>query len=147
MPESVFQPPRKVILTPAQLSCFQASDTHKEIIHYISQLNESVVGVKLGDPCPISPGISALLDLLSEVGAVAKGIPPVQNSASRFGNPAFRTFYDKISEVGIPLFEVWHTFSNHRYQPLYIPVCRIYNPKQYPKWKPTLKNRGAIGRG
>ena len=32
---------------------------------------------------------------------IAKETPPVDNAASRFGNPAFRTFYDKISEVGV----------------------------------------------
>lgn len=26
-------------------------------------------------------------------------IPPVENSKSRFGNPAFRQFYDRLSNV------------------------------------------------
>ncbi len=29
---------------------------------------------------------------------IAKKTPPVENAASRFGNPAFRTFYDKVAE-------------------------------------------------
>lgn len=37
--------------------------------------------------------------MLNEVEEIAKGVPPVDNKASRFGNPAFRTFYDKVSEV------------------------------------------------
>lgn len=44
-------------------------------------------------------GVTAILNVLDKVEQVAKETPPVDNKASRFGNPAFRTFYDKISEV------------------------------------------------
>jgi hypothetical protein len=33
------------------------------------------------------------------VEALAKETPPVDNAASRFGNPAFRTFYDKVQQA------------------------------------------------
>jgi serine/threonine-protein phosphatase 2A activator len=39
------------------------------------------------------------LNVLEEIAQIAKDIPPVDNAASRFGNPAFRTFYDKVSDV------------------------------------------------
>jgi serine/threonine-protein phosphatase 2A activator len=32
-------------------------------------------------------------------------IPPVENSASRFGNPAFRAFYDKVTSELVSLHE------------------------------------------
>ena len=44
-------------------------------------------------------GVQAVLDVLDRVSETAKSIPPVDNKASRFGNPAFRTFYDKVQEV------------------------------------------------
>jgi Phosphotyrosyl phosphate activator (PTPA) protein len=47
----------------------------------------------------IEKGATAVLDLLEKIAQIAKDIPPVDNAASRFGNPAFRTFYDKVSEV------------------------------------------------
>ena len=40
-----------------------------------------------------------MLDILDDISAMAHSIPPVDNKLSRFGNPAFRTFYDKVSEV------------------------------------------------
>ena len=46
-----FQPPRKFILTKLQLDWFQTSETHKNVISYIETLNESVVSIKLTDPC------------------------------------------------------------------------------------------------
>jgi len=44
-------------------------------------------------------GASAVLEILNRVEKIAREIPPVDNAASRFGNPAFRTLYDKIQEV------------------------------------------------
>lgn len=37
--------------------------------------------------------------MLDRVEDIAKATPPVDNKASRFGNPAFRTFYDKVAEA------------------------------------------------
>lgn len=39
------------------------------------------------------------MKILDEVNDIARGIPPVDNKASRFGNPAFRTVYDTIQEA------------------------------------------------
>lgn len=94
-----YQSPRKCILSQDQLAIFQSSKTHNQIVSYIGTLNEAVVGVKLTDPCSESKGVQAILQALDNVEEVAKATPAVDNSASRFGNPAFRTFYDKVSEV------------------------------------------------
>ncbi|THU84548.1 Phosphotyrosyl phosphatase activator, partial [Dendrothele bispora CBS 962.96] len=94
-----FQPPHKAILTPVQLEWFQTSDTHKNVISYIETLNEVIVGAKLSDKCEESSSVKAILQILDKVEQVAKDTPTVENSASRFGNPAFRTFYDKINEL------------------------------------------------
>ncbi|TFY81861.1 hypothetical protein EWM64_g2155 [Hericium alpestre] len=98
-------PPHKAILTKDQLAAFQASKTHNDIISYIETLNGAVVGVKLTDPCPESPAISALVHVLDEVEEIAKATPPIDNAASRFGNPAFRVFYDKLQKAAPQLHE------------------------------------------
>ncbi|KAH8112782.1 Phosphotyrosyl phosphatase activator [Phellopilus nigrolimitatus] len=90
--------PRKRILTKEQMEAFQTSKTHQEIISYIETLNESVVGVKLTDECTMSEGVKSVLNVLDKVEELARNTPPIDNSDSRFGNPAFRAFYDKISE-------------------------------------------------
>ncbi|KAJ7460699.1 Phosphotyrosyl phosphatase activator [Mycena latifolia] len=94
-----FQTPAKAILTPAQLEYFQTCPTHTDILAYIGALNESVVGVKLSAECVQSDGVTAVLGVLGAVEEAAHAIPPVENAASRFGNPAFRTFYDRVSEL------------------------------------------------
>ena len=40
-----------------------------------------------------------VIGVLDMVERIAKDTPPVDNAASRFGNPAFRTFYDRVVEV------------------------------------------------
>ncbi|KIK68418.1 hypothetical protein GYMLUDRAFT_68282 [Collybiopsis luxurians FD-317 M1] len=96
-----FFQPRKALLTLPQLEWFQSSETHKSILDFIQALNEAVVSVKLSDGNKLdeSAPVKAILSILDRVEEIAKSIPPVENSASRFGNPAFRTFYDKISET------------------------------------------------
>ena len=50
-----FQKPRKAILSQEQLTQFQESQCHKDIVAYIETLNASVTGVKLSDECSQSP--------------------------------------------------------------------------------------------
>ena len=109
-----FQVPRKAILTKEQLEFFQTSKTRQEVISYIEVLNDAVVGVRLNDECSLSTGAAAVLVLLDSVERVARDTPPVENSASRFGNPAFRTFYDCVSEVRLSILNWIEVFVNHR---------------------------------
>jgi serine/threonine-protein phosphatase 2A activator len=46
---SSYTPPIKYILSPAHLAAFQRSNTHAEILEFVDELNESVVGVRLQD--------------------------------------------------------------------------------------------------
>lgn len=94
---------RKAILTHDQLAWFQSSHTRDHILAYILALNDAVLNVKLTDDSLPSPQVLAVLNILDTVDQVAAEIPPVHNSASRFGNPAFRSFYDKVSQVRLPL--------------------------------------------
>ncbi|KAJ7202632.1 Phosphotyrosyl phosphatase activator [Mycena pura] len=94
-----FRTPAKAIVTPAQLEFFRTSPTHNDILAYVGALNGAVVGVKLSAPCSTSDGVTAVLRILDTVAETARAIPPVENTASRFGNPAFRTFYDRVAEL------------------------------------------------
>ncbi|KAF5366114.1 hypothetical protein D9757_010952 [Collybiopsis confluens] len=100
-----YQPPRKALLSAPQLQSFQSSETHKIITDFIETLNEAAVGVKLSDGNSLeqSAAVKAILAILDDVEEIATSTPPVENSASRFGNPAFRTFYDKVSETSASL--------------------------------------------
>ena len=46
------------------------------------------------------------MEILDEVEKIVQDTPPVDNAASRFGNPAFKTFYDKVVEVSVIVINV-----------------------------------------
>lgn len=41
------------------------------------------------------------MNILDIVKKLAIETPPVDNNKSRFGNPSFRTFYDKVQDVSL----------------------------------------------
>lgn len=114
-----FEIPTKYILSSDQLEDFQNSQTHADIVTFIEQLNESVISVKLTDDVEVTvrslffvlksaaearhtaqeQRIDSILNILEQVQSIASQTPPVDNKASRFGNPAFRTFHDKVEQV------------------------------------------------
>ncbi|KAG8792484.1 Serine/threonine-protein phosphatase 2A activator 2 [Ceratobasidium sp. 428] len=97
--DTEYTTPYKAILSPDDLETWKQSATHQKIVDYILQLNTSIIGKKLTDSIPESEGIGSVIKILEQVESIAQGTPPVHNNASRFGNPAFKTFYDKIQEA------------------------------------------------
>lgn len=113
--------PTKRIISRAHLQSFLDSPTHQDLVDFLEELNESVVGYKLTEEvgesevsllllcywragclnadCPRAKAVRSLLEVLREVEQTVKDTPPVDNGKSRFGNPAFKTFYDRIAEV------------------------------------------------
>lgn len=53
--DSKYVTPYKAILTPTQLDFFRTtSKTHDAVLSFVKDLNESVVGIKLGVECHVS---------------------------------------------------------------------------------------------
>ncbi|KAJ9096581.1 hypothetical protein QFC19_007113 [Naganishia cerealis] len=102
---SAVELPRKRILTQAHLKAFQESGTYKDLVDFVEELNTAIIGKTLSEAIEISPAIATILEILDEVEQIAQNTPPVDNAASRFGNPAFKTFYDKLEERSTKLHE------------------------------------------
>ncbi|KDE06777.1 hypothetical protein MVLG_02973 [Microbotryum lychnidis-dioicae p1A1 Lamole] len=102
-PPSPSSSPAKRIISRAHLQRFLDSPTHQHVIDYIQRLNEAVVDVKLTDTVQCSPAVDALLSVLQRIENIVEETPPIDNGKSRFGNPAFRTFYDKVVEQSAEL--------------------------------------------
>ena len=88
--------PVKRIISPESLEKFLESPTHAEIVSFIETLNAACTNVKLTTPCQQSAVIDSLLGILDSVVKLTEETPAVDNKMSRFGNPAFKTLYDKI---------------------------------------------------
>ncbi|KAI8821653.1 uncharacterized protein EV422DRAFT_526481 [Fimicolochytrium jonesii] len=100
-----FQVPTRSILTSEDLEKFQTSDTHKEILGFIESLSASVRGNTLRTEVPKSETVKKLISILDRLDEWVKEIPPAENAKSRFGNPAFKTWYDRLSTHAESLLE------------------------------------------
>ncbi|KAJ2811942.1 Serine/threonine-protein phosphatase 2A activator 2 [Coemansia furcata] len=90
--------PARQILTPDDLVRFQESTACSEILAFLDTLNDSVIGIKTTDAIVDSEIIQKLLRLLDAVQQTNKDIKPIETN-SRFGNAAFRDFYDKVEQT------------------------------------------------
>ncbi|VDB86471.1 unnamed protein product [Peniophora sp. CBMAI 1063] len=100
-----YKTPTKAILSAEQLKAFESTSTHAALISYIETLNSAVVNVKLTMDCSQSSGVEFALKALDRVEEIARATPPVDNKASRFGNPAFKTFHDRVLEESATIHE------------------------------------------
>ncbi|POY75621.1 putative Peptidylprolyl isomerase [Rhodotorula taiwanensis] len=90
--------PTKRIVSRHHLELWLESDAHRQVQHFVDHLNSATVGVKLSDDIHVGANVQAILDVLDDVKQIYHDTPPVDNGKSRFGNPAFRTFYDKVAQ-------------------------------------------------
>ncbi|PLW58791.1 hypothetical protein PCANC_00334 [Puccinia coronata f. sp. avenae] len=90
--------PKKLIISNTHLQAFISSATHAEVVEFIENLNHSIIGdFPLDHPVVPLLGIY-ILRILKRVKEIAHSHPPVDNGASRSGNPAFREFYDHLDD-------------------------------------------------
>ncbi|CAG8475567.1 8876_t:CDS:2 [Paraglomus brasilianum] len=93
-----FRIPRKEILTRDDLAKFHESEAYEEFLNFIVRLNNSVKGLPLSTECHVSQVVQHMLEVLNTVNSYCDEIPPLHNKQSRYGNPAFRDFYDRIAK-------------------------------------------------
>ncbi|PWN47542.1 PTPA-domain-containing protein [Violaceomyces palustris] len=96
--------PKKRIISPAHLKKFQDSQTFADILDFVQSCNGCVLGKSLDQEVEQSAAIRAILDLLQTVKQIQASTPPdTSGPSSRFGNPAFRTFYARLKERCVDL--------------------------------------------
>ncbi|KAJ1563631.1 Serine/threonine-protein phosphatase 2A activator, partial [Cladochytrium tenue] len=96
---SSFRVPERAILTKEDLARWLESETMAEFMGFVEELNSVVKNKKLSDPVPISKACETILSALDEVEGWVSEIPAVTSTASRFGNPAFRDWFDKLESA------------------------------------------------
>lgn len=65
---------------------------------FVQIVNEAVRGKTMNDAIPSSPVIDKLLKLLDTLNSWADEIPPI-DQPQRFGNQAFRTWWERLRDV------------------------------------------------
>lgn len=78
---------------------WEKSQAYAEYLGFILALNEEVEGVSISEASrTVSPRVMSILKVLDKIDALIDEIPPIQQP-QRFGNQAFRTWYQQLQEV------------------------------------------------
>ncbi|KAI8814986.1 Phosphotyrosyl phosphatase activator [Cladochytrium replicatum] len=98
---SSFRIPTRAILSPADLDLFASSQVYDDFLGFVVALSDSVRGKKLSDAGGLrkSDAVNGLLVTLEALMDLCDEVPAVDNAKSRFGNPAFQTWYDKMEKT------------------------------------------------
>ncbi|KAH7652822.1 serine/threonine-protein phosphatase 2A activator protein [Dioscorea alata] len=101
-----FEAPSKKIASPDDIAHFHSIPAGRHFLGFVSALSHCSRGLKISDPVPISATISSLLSLLQALSSWLPLFPPLPHP-SRYGNPAFRSWHQKLvdeaSSVVLPL--------------------------------------------
>lgn len=90
--------PQKRIVSPGSMKRWQNSDTFDQILGFVMACNDAVIGTKLTQKIEESAAVEAIMSILNTIMKIVEEVPPEEGSSSRFGNPAFRTFYKRVQE-------------------------------------------------
>eukprot|EP01102_Stenamoeba_stenopodia_P014598 TRINITY_DN4870_c0_g1_i1.p1 TRINITY_DN4870_c0_g1~~TRINITY_DN4870_c0_g1_i1.p1 ORF type:complete len:452 (+),score=95.67 TRINITY_DN4870_c0_g1_i1:173-1528(+) len=86
------------IFTPADLQAFVNSETYNSFLNFIIALSESVRGLPMSNECFVSPLITKMIEIIEMITSWVDEIPPQEQHKSRFGNPSFQIWIDKVTE-------------------------------------------------
>ncbi|URE43024.1 serine threonine-protein phosphatase 2A activator 2, partial [Musa troglodytarum] len=96
-----FEIPSKRISSPDDIRRFHSSEAGRHFVGFVATLSRSVRGRKLSDPVPspLPAPLSGLLSLLHTLARWIDEIPPLPH-ASRYGNPAYRSWHARLTDEG-----------------------------------------------
>ncbi|KAK9510710.1 hypothetical protein O3M35_005445 [Rhynocoris fuscipes] len=89
--------PTRAVLNPEDMSKWEKSEAYFEYLGFITAMNEEIKGKSCTGVYHLSPIVEAVLALLGTFKGWVSEIPPIQQP-QRFGNKAFRTWYDRLKK-------------------------------------------------
>ena len=81
----------------------------QDLLGFIHAMNDAVKGKALSAPCNIEPQVESILKVLTTLSTWVDEIPPT-DQPQRYGNKAYRDFYNKLKEVIIFMFVLVNIF-------------------------------------
>lgn len=97
----VFVEPQKEIKNAMEMARWESSETFYDLVGFINSICMCIQGKSLTYKCQVSPVVQKLLVMLENLEKLAMESPPVEQP-QRFGNIAFRTWYQKLKDSATP---------------------------------------------
>jgi len=99
-----FVAPSRQILAPPDVAKWESSAAYRDLLGFIEALNVSVKGKKLTDNLNNSENINKLLAMLEKLSVIVDEVPAI-DQPQRFGNKAFKTWYERLQSCAETLLE------------------------------------------
>jgi serine/threonine-protein phosphatase 2A activator len=90
--------PEKLVKSAMDIPKWEKSEAYYDLIGFIGSISVAVQGTKLSQECEISFTVDKLLGVLKKLEKMAIETPPI-DQPQRFGNSAFRTWFQKMQSV------------------------------------------------
>ncbi|CAL1544464.1 unnamed protein product [Lymnaea stagnalis] len=91
--------PEKKIKLPNDIPTWEKSQAYSDLLGFLLALNEAVKNKKVSDKYHVSQLVEKVIVLLDQLDVWIDEIPPIEQP-QRFGNKAFRTWFNKLKEEG-----------------------------------------------
>ncbi|KAJ0404197.1 hypothetical protein P43SY_002040 [Pythium insidiosum] len=101
---AMYKQPTRAIFAERDLHAFVGSQPYEMILVFVKHLNQSVRGLSISSDYLVSENVRSAMDVVAQMHAWIDDFPPVQQPM-RFGNKAFRSFYDRVVERSEELHE------------------------------------------
>lgn len=93
-----FTTPTKQIVTEMDIGKFKASSFYNKYMQFLVDLQKSIESKKISDT-PQNPKFAGIVEWLNTIEGWINDIPPLKQQM-RFGNTAYRTWHEKLQQVG-----------------------------------------------
>lgn len=101
-PPQEYRPPVRAIRTLQDLDQFKKSQTYDDFMAFVRLCNDAVIGVRASSAQPMGDAsadsaVDCIVAMLQLMGSWVDDIPPI-DEPMRFGNKAFRLWYQKLEQ-------------------------------------------------
>ncbi|CRL01314.1 CLUMA_CG014249, isoform A [Clunio marinus] len=96
-----FVEPQKEIRNAMDMTRWENSETFYDLLGFINSICMCIQGKSLSLKCDVSPVVQKLINMLENFEKLAIETPPI-DQPQRFGNVAFRTWYQKLKDQVTP---------------------------------------------
>lgn len=93
-----FIEPEKQIKDPSEMKKWENSETYYDLLGFINSICVCIQGKTLSYNCQMSTCTQKLLAMLGKLEKLAMETPPINQPNQRFGNSAFKDWYQKMNE-------------------------------------------------